>query len=202
MKKSAKHSKSSRRAGTSWSKLSKLTSKMPGEFKLAGVVLLLLVALYVLQLITTPSFLKSQAKSISGLVVSDTPQEQAAAAAPAATAPAAKVEAPAAATAAPTAVVQPPTVKMTPVTIIGPPKGSVQPAAFTLNIELSPEVLVCYYSVSNKGQIIWDRRMKPCRTDIPVTYCTTGTNTCKVYVEVTDFNQNIIGSDTVVYSIQ
>jgi hypothetical protein len=165
-----------------------LINKIPGEFKLVGVIALLVVALYFMQLITTPSFLKSQVNAVSGLVIADTPksgviekqqvlagQEQ-------------------------PKVAETPTPSV-PVKIIGPEKGSTQASGFIFKTEYSSEVFICYYSVHNAGTIVWDRRTRPCISDLPITYCTSG-KSCEVYVEVADANNNIIGSDTATYKIQ
>ena len=65
--------------------------------------------------------------------------------------------------------------------------------------------MICYYQTRDDGTVKWDRRMKPCRTELTVErgYCSTvGKNTCYVLVEAYDGNGNGLGSDSAYYSIQ
>ncbi len=178
---------------------------LPVEVKIVGMLVVMLGALYVFQLISTPSFLKSQVSGVTGFVVSDT--DQAAAQSPQ------KAEEPAATTTTATSTeeseekaVKPASTSPTqPVKIISPPKGSVQSPGFKVNVEVSEPVLTCYYRTDDSGQLTWDRRTKPCSLQIQLKpeHCNTiGSNTCRFYAEAADGNGNIIGSDTAYYGIQ
>jgi len=66
-------------------------------------------------------------------------------------------------------------------------------------------VLTCYYQLKDNGKLAWDRRMNPCKAELPVSadHCKTqGKDTCYVYVEAADADGNVIGSETVYYSIK
>lgn len=178
-------------------------SNMPKEVKMVGALLLMLLALYTFQVVSQPSFLKSQVSTITGLVVSDSEEQ---------TEPAATTTTTAATAAAPkqqqqttttTATVTTPTA--TAPKIVEPAKGSTVSPGFTVKIELPTEALTCYYQTRDDGTVKWDRRMKPCRTEISVEkgYCSTvGKNTCYIVVEAYDGNGNGLGSDSAYYSIQ
>lgn len=172
-------------------------SNMPQEAKIVGALLLMLAALYVFQVISQPSFLKSQVDTITGLVVSEEEQTE-----PTTTTTTTTT------TAAPkqqqqttTATVSTPSAPK----IVEPAKGSTVSPGFTAKFELPTEALTCYYQTRDDGTVKWDRRMKPCRTDITVEkgYCSTvGKNTCYVLIEAYDGNGNGLGSDSAYYSIQ
>lgn len=169
---------------------------IPSELKLVGILLLMLGTLYVLQLIPQPSPLKLNANPVTGLAIQDSPQESAATTTTTATQPTQQQA-------------QQPKPASTsggiPIKIVSPQKGSTQSPGFTLSIETSSDVLTCYYLLEDNGNLAWDRRMKPCRTELPVSadHCKTpGKDTCYVYVEAADSNGNVIGSDTAYYSIR
>ncbi len=186
-----------------------LGMRVPSEVRIVGVLVLLLAALYVFQLISQPSFLKSQVKGVTGLVVADSEKETGS------TSQQAQVAATAAATATGTVQKAPqqpqqqpkPASATTPITLVSPAKGSAQSTPFEVGLEISEDVLSCYYLVKDNGAITWDRRTKPCKTTFTVAadYCKAATaaeKTCYVYVEAADSNGNIIGSDTAYYSIK
>ncbi|MBI2550169.1 hypothetical protein HYV83_03230 [Candidatus Woesearchaeota archaeon] len=83
-KKAARKASKMQMAFSKFPKFSKIQAKngmpfgksVPSEFKLVGALVLMLAILYVFQLISTPSFLKSQTQAITGLVVSDTAQQE------------------------------------------------------------------------------------------------------------------------------
>lgn len=177
--------------------------RVPSEVRIVGVLVLLLAALYVFQLISQPSFLKSQVKGVTGLVVADTNNEASSSTAPAQPAQTVAVT--------PKAVEQPLQPKSvsatatTPITIVSPAKGSAVSPGFDVNVEVSEQVLTCYYLIKDNGAVTWDRRTKPCKTTFTVTadFCkTVGKDTCYVYAEAADGNGNIIGQDTAYYSIK
>ncbi len=185
-----------------------LGMRVPSEVRIVGVLVLLLAALYVFQLISQPSFLKSQVKGVTGLVVADSEKETGS------TSQQAQVAATAAATAigtvqkAPQQQPQPKPASnsaTTPIAIVSPAKGSAVSPGFDVNVEVSEQVLTCYYLVKDNGAVTWDRRIKPCKTTFTVTadFCkTVGKDTCYVYAEAADGNGNIIGSDIAYYSIK
>lgn len=180
--------------------------KIPGEVRIVGVLVLLLAALYVFQLISQPSFLKSQVNGVTGLVVADTSKETEPSASQSPKQPATTATAPAetAETVKKTSVQQPAPVT-DPIKIVSPPKGSTLSPGFDVNVEVSDQVLTCYYLVKDSGAVSWDRRTKPCKTTVTVTadFCkTVGKDTCYVYAEAADGNNNIIGSDNAYYSIK
>lgn len=175
-------------------------SNMPQEAKIVGALLLMLAALYVFQVISQPSFLKSQVNTITGLVVSDS-EEQTGPTTTATTTTTTTTTA-----AAPKQQPQPTaTVSVAAPKIVEPAKGSTVSPGFTVKFELPTEALTCYYQTRDNGEVKWDRRMKPCRTEISVEkgYCSTvGKNTCYIVVEAYDGNGNGFGSDSAYYSIQ
>jgi hypothetical protein len=178
-------------------------------------VVLLLTILYVFQLVSSPSFLKSQVNSVTGLVVSDSPQ-QTTATSPSATPtssgssgttkeeqkkPAsqqtATVSAPSTIT---TTTPQNPLIK-----IIEPAKGSTVSPGFIVKVEFNQDAFVCYYQVRDNGAVTWDRRMRPCKTEFTVEpgYCkTAGKNTCFVHVDASNQDSSVVSNDETYYSIQ
>lgn len=173
------------------------TQNIPSEAKLVGGVLLMLAVLYVLQIMSQPSFLKSQANTITGFVV-DEPEKQSE---PSAT----TAEAPTSDSATAAASSQPPTPFPISVKIVSPEKGSTLSPGFDLKVEFSSQAITCYYQVRDSGTVIWDRRMKPCRDTITVEpgYCrTVGKDTCYVRVEAYAGDASASAFDEAYYSIQ
>ena len=175
--------------------------KIPGEVKLVGALVLMLAALYVFQLISQPSFLKSQVRGITGLVVADSSavqSSQPAQATATTTAGKAVQKGPAPANAEPAPLTDP-------IKIISPKKGSTLSPGFSVDVKFSEQVLTCYYLIKDSGAVTWDRRTKPCKTTITVApdFCkTAGENTCYFYAEASDGNGNNIGTDSAYYSIK
>lgn len=175
-------------------------SNMPKEAKIVGALLLMLAALYVFQVISQPSFMKSQVSAITGLVVSDSEEQTEPTTTTTAAAPKQQQQT---ATATATATVTTPVA--TALKIIEPAKGSTVSPGFIVKFELPKDALTCYYQIRDDGTVKWDRRMKPCRTEISVEkeYCSTvGKNTCFVRVEAYDGSGNGLGSDEAYYSIK
>lgn len=181
---------------------------LPKEVKIVGALLLMLAALYAFHLASQPSFLKPQTNAATEPVVSESGQQQ-----PAATTAADKETKQQASAQTETAQAQQQapqpklaaTSSTTPLKIISPQKGSTQSPGFSVNIEVSSEVLTCYYSLKDDGKLTWDRRMKPCRAELPVSadHCkTAGANTCQVSVEAWSAAGNLLGTDSASYGIQ
>ena len=173
--------------------------KIPGEVKIVGALVLLLAALYVFQLISQPSFIKSQVKGVTGFIVADSSAVQSSQ--PAAATPGTVQKAPSPQIAEPPK----PAVITDPIKITSPKKGSVVSPGFDVDVEVSDQVLTCYYLVKDSGAVTWDRRTKPCKTTFSVAadFCrTVGESTCYVYAEAADTNGNMIGTDAAYYSIK
>lgn len=183
--------------------------KIPNEARIVGILVLLLAALYIFQLISQPAFLKSQVNAVTGLVVSDNEQQHPDETTTKTTATAAEEETkPKVSTQASQQQAQQPKPAATPgvpIKIVSPPKGSTQAPGFDVTIEVSSQVLQCYYSVKDNSQFTWDRRLKPCKTALPVAaeHCkTSGANTCRVEVEAWSSDGNLLGTDSAYYGIR
>ena len=175
--------------------------KMPKEAKLIAAIFLMFGALYVFQLFSSPPFFKSQVHGVTGFII-DNVQKAPEPVQPVTAPEAKKQEAPAQALKPSQAPVKPITGG---IAIVSPPKGSQQSPGFSVNIEVSEQVLTCYYRIDDNGQLTWDRRMKPCKTELPVSadHCKTpGSNTCQVNVEAYDAEGNGVGKDSALYSIK
>lgn len=165
------------------------TQNIPSEAKLAGGLLLMLAVLYVFQVVSQPSFLKSQANAITGLVVSE-PETQ---------------SEPSATTTVTTTATPAPASFTLSANIVSPEKGSTLSPGFDLKVEVSSQAITCYYQVRDSGSVIWDRRMKPCRDTITVepSYCkTVGKDTCYVRVEAYAGDASASAFDEAYYSIR
>ena len=175
------------------------TQNIPSEAKLVGGLLLMLAVLYVFQVVSQPSFLKSQANAITGLVVAETEKQSEPTASTTTTTAPATAPATAAATSQPAASF-PVSIK-----IVSPQKGSALSPGFDLKVEFSSQAITCYYQVKDSGATIWDRRMKPCRETITVEpgYCkTVGKDTCFVRVEAYSGDGSTGAIDEAYYSIK
>ena len=187
---------------------------MPNEVKLVGALMLMLAALYVFQLISTPSFLKSQVKGVTGFVVADTTQQQQTVPPPQRTTttptstsqPATKKETKLASPTPAPSVQQTPAASLAPfIKIVEPAKGSTVSPGFTVKVEFNKDGFICYYQVKDNGGTTWDRRMRPCKTEFSVNkeYCSTvGKNTCFVHVDAANQDNSLTSTDEAYYSIQ
>jgi hypothetical protein len=148
---------------------------LPFGFKILGGVIALLVLAYGVQLM----FTSPTTAAPTALVVADAPADY--------------------------AVKEAPSMPIEPIRIISPANGSIQSPGFSVKIAIGSSTVVCYYRTDDNNKLTWDRRMKPCTLDLTISkdFCKAkGANTCKVYVEATDANGNVLGSDTAYFSLQ
>lgn len=176
------------------------TQNIPTEAKLVGGLLLMLAVLYVFQVVSQPSFLKSQANTITGLAVAE-PEKQSEPSATTTTSSAVEEATPQ----QPQATSQPAASFPISIKIVSPQKGSTLSPGFDLKVEFSSQAITCYYQVRDSSSVIWDRRMKPCRETITIepSYCkTVGRDTCFVRVEAYAGDASASAIDEAYYNIK